>query len=101
MVSAERWWVYLLACEGGRTYAGVALNLEARYALHAAGKGARFTRSFPPQRILGAHSFATKSDALRAEAALKQLSPAAKRAWAQAGDWPSTRRADASAQSAE
>lgn len=87
------WWLYLLACKGGRTYAGVALDVAARFELHVNGKGARFTRSFPPQSILGAQSFGTKSEALRAEAALKQLSPAAKRAWAKTRSWPSIRTA--------
>lgn len=88
-----QWWVYLLSCRGERTYAGVALDVAARFDLHVSGKGARFTRSFPPHGVLGAQSFATKSEALRAEAALKQLSPAAKRAWAKTRRWPSARTA--------
>lgn len=89
------WWLYLLACKGGRTYAGIALDVAVRFELHVSGKGARFTRSFPPHGILGAQSFATKSEALRAEAALKQLSPAAKRAWAKSQSRPSDRTATA------
>lgn len=76
------WWLYLLACEDGRTYAGIALDVHARFALHAAGKGSRFTRSNKPVKILGAESFATKSAALRAEHALKQLERPEKLAWA-------------------
>jgi putative endonuclease len=76
------WWVYLLACEDGRTYAGIALDVNARFAAHAAGKAARFTRSNKPLQILGAQSFPTKSAALKAEHALKQLDRPAKLAWA-------------------
>lgn len=76
------WWVYLLACQDGRTYAGIALDVNARFAAHAAGKAARFTRSNKPLKILGAQSFSTKSAALKAEHALKQLDRPAKLAWA-------------------
>lgn len=83
------WWVYLLACAGGRTYTGVALDVEARFRMHASGKGARFTRANPPVSILGAQPFPTRSLALKAEYALKQLRPADKRAWAR--QWPCSR----------
>ena len=83
MQSSEKiWWLYLLACRGGRTYAGIALDVAARFALHRSGKGAKFTRANPPHRILGAQAFTSRSDALKAEYALKQLTPTAKRAWA-------------------
>jgi putative endonuclease len=76
------WWLYLLACRDGRTYAGIALDVEARFAAHLAGTASKFTRANPPLKILGAQAFATKSEALRAEHALKQLKPAGKLAWA-------------------
>lgn len=80
------WWLYLLACQDGRTYAGIAIDLEARFRAHLSGKGSKFTRSNPPLRILGAQSFATKSDAMKAEHALKKLSRTERLAWA--GQWP-------------
>src|SRR5690606_2762558 len=76
------WWLYLLACQDGRTYAGIALDVDARFQLHLAGKGARFTRSNPPLEVLGAQPFATRSDALKAEAALKKLPREKRLAWA-------------------
>jgi putative endonuclease len=83
MQSSEKiWWLYLLACRGGRTYAGIALDVDARFLLHRSGKGAKFTRANPPRRILGAQSFPSRSEALKAEYALKQLKPTAKRTWA-------------------
>jgi putative endonuclease len=77
------WWLYLLECRDGRTYAGIATDVAARFAVHSRGKGAKFTRSNPPVRLLGAKAFASKSEALRAEAALKKLDRTAKVAWAQ------------------
>ena len=76
------WWLYLLVCRDGRTYAGIATDIAARFAAHSSGKGAKFTRSNPPVRVLGAQAFATRSEALKAEAALKKLRPAQKLAWA-------------------
>ncbi len=84
--SAPLWWLYLLKCRDGRTYAGIALDVDARFELHLAGKGARFTRSNPPLTILGAQSFATKSAALKAEIALKKLDRPQRLQWAR--QWP-------------
>jgi predicted GIY-YIG superfamily endonuclease len=39
------WWLYLLECRDGRTYAGIATDVAARFAAHSRGKGAKFTRS--------------------------------------------------------
>ncbi|MDB6082983.1 MAG: hypothetical protein JWN43_864 [Gammaproteobacteria bacterium] len=77
------WWLYLLACRDGRTYAGIATDVASRFAAHSNGKGAKFTRSNPPVRVLGAQAFASKSEALKAEAALKKLDRTEKLAWAQ------------------
>jgi putative endonuclease len=77
------WWLYLLVCRDGRTYAGIATDVAARFAAHSSGKGAKFTRSNPPVRVLGTQAFASKSEALKAEAALKQLNRSARLAWAQ------------------
>lgn len=79
------WWLYLLVCRDGRTYAGIAIDVAARFATHSRGKGAKFTRSNPPVRVLGAQAFATKSEALKAEAALKKLDRAGRLVWA--GQW--------------
>lgn len=67
------WAVYLIECADGRVYTGIARNPEQRYAKHLAGKGARFTRSNPPQRLLGYVWVADHSTALRLEFAWKQL----------------------------
>jgi len=87
----EAWWLYLLACRDGRSYAGIARDVETRFARHAAGKGSKFTRANPPLRVLGAQPFATKSQALRAEHALKRLKPTAKRDWAAQWPWRAAR----------
>lgn len=77
----QPWFLYVLECRGGSLYTGISNNVEKRYAAHAAGKGARYTRSFPPQRLALVLAFASKREALQAEYAVKAMSSAAKRAW--------------------
>jgi len=57
------WCVYLIECRNGAWYAGITNDLDARYAAHVAGKGARYTRANPPVRLLGSRPFADRSEA--------------------------------------
>ena len=72
-VPADRWAVYLIECMDGRVYTGIARDPELRYAKHASGKGARFTRSNPPRQLLGWVWVADHGAALRLEMAWKKL----------------------------
>ena len=67
------YWLYLLECEGGVYYAGIALDVERRFIQHVFGLGARFTRARRPVRVLAAREYPNKGDALRAELQLKAL----------------------------
>ncbi|GAB3550547.1 hypothetical protein GCM10027343_33700 [Noviherbaspirillum agri] len=73
------WYVYLIECEGNAIYTGIATDVAARYAAHAAGKGAKYTRSRPPRRLLCTIPAADRSEASRLEYQFKQLSPVQKR----------------------
>ena len=42
---SPHWVLYLLECRGGTLYAGITTDLERRFAEHASGRGARYTRS--------------------------------------------------------
>ena len=81
----EPWWLYVLECRGGVLYTGIAKDVDERFAAHARGAGARFTRSNPPLRIVAKVSFGTQGEALRAEYALKQATRAEKLRWCAAG----------------
>lgn len=74
------WYVYLIECRDGSVYTGIAVDVDRRYAQHVAGKGARYTRSHPPLRLLGCFEYADRGAASRAEYAIKQLTPGRKRA---------------------
>ena len=72
------YWLYLLECEGGVYYTGIALDVEQRFFQHLFGTGARFTRARPPLRVLAARQYPDKSQALRAELQVKALPRAGK-----------------------
>lgn len=70
--------VYLLACADGTLYCGIARDVQARIAEHAAGKGARYTRGRGPFVLLATRRCRDQSLALRIEYAVKQLPRAEK-----------------------
>ena len=73
------WFVYLLECRNGAIYTGITTDVEARFAAHMAGKGARYTRANPPVRVLASLGYMDRSDASKAEYAIKRLTPVQKR----------------------
>lgn len=79
------WWVYMIACRGGKVYTGTAKDPQERFRAHREGKGAAFTRANPPQVLLRCVPYRTRSEACRAEAALKKLPRKGKLAWATGG----------------
>jgi putative endonuclease len=82
--SVKGWCLYLIECCNGSYYAGITNDLQARYAAHAAGRGARYTRANPPMRLLGFRSYPDRSSASRAEWQIKQLPREQKLAFLQA-----------------
>ncbi|MCQ2107496.1 MAG: GIY-YIG nuclease family protein [Fibrobacter sp.] len=64
----------MLRCAGNRIYTGYAVDVEARFKQHVSGKGARFTKAFPPECVLRFFELETKGQALRLEARIKKLS---------------------------
>jgi putative endonuclease len=78
------YWLYLLECEGGVYYTGIALDVEQRFFQHVFGLGAKFTRARPPLRVLAARAYPDKGAALRAEIRVKALPRARKLAFFEA-----------------
>ena len=67
------WFLYLLECNNGAYYAGITNDLEARFARHVSGKGARYTRANPPIQIIASKTYSDRSSASIAEGQLKRL----------------------------
>ncbi len=66
--------VYMLLCKGNRIYTGYATDVNARFKTHQEGKGAKFTKAFPPIQILKVFELETKHAALRLESLIKKQS---------------------------
>jgi putative endonuclease len=77
-VRSRTWIVYLLRCRDGTLYAGATNDLRRRVAAHQAGRGAAYTRSRRPVRVVYSERQPDRGAALRREAALKRLTRAAK-----------------------
>ena len=76
------WHLYLLECADGSVYTGIATDVDARFAQHMNGTGARYTRSRKPVRVLASFELADRASASRAEYWVKRLTPRDKRSLA-------------------
>ncbi|RYL88171.1 GIY-YIG nuclease family protein [Sporolactobacillus sp. THM7-4] len=65
--------VYILECSDGSLYTGYAADVRKRFELHRSGKGAKYTRSHKPLRIVYEEAFPDKSSALKREWEIKHL----------------------------
>ena len=79
--SEKTWYVYLLECADGTLYTGITLDPERRVAQHNAGRGARYTRTRLPVRLLGSLSVEGQREALQLEKRIKRCTPRRKRAF--------------------
>lgn len=75
--------VYMLRCAGNRIYTGYAVDVAARFEEHCTGHGAKFTKAFPPEKILRQFELPSKEYALRLEARIKKLATSQKELLAQ------------------
>ena len=66
------YYVYMLRCRGGVYYTGLAADVEKRYRQHLSGKGAKFTRAYPPEAIAAVWRCGDKATAARVEYAIKK-----------------------------
>lgn len=72
------WYVYVILCEDKSLYCGSSDDPEARFALHKIGKGAKYTRSHKPVKIVYKEKFETRSEALKREIEIKSWTRAVK-----------------------
>lgn len=79
------WYVYILRCADGSLYTGIARDVEARLARHAAGRGARYTRGRGPLSLVHTEPAATHGAALRREAEIRRLGREGKEELVRAG----------------
>lgn len=65
------YFVYILLCQDGSYYTGSTNDVDKRFKDHLEGRGARYTKSHKPQKIVFKEEFSTKSEALKCEAEIK------------------------------
>ena len=72
---AAAWCVYMLRCADGTLYTGITTDVARRIAEHngEGNPGARYTRSRRPVELVHVEAAASRADASRREAAIKQL----------------------------
>ena len=67
------WTVYILRCGDESLYTGIAKDLQARVKQHGEGRGAAYTRTRLPVKLLYQEGGLTRSQALIREAQIKKM----------------------------
>ena len=70
---AKNWFVYIIKCVDGSLYTGTTNDLEARFEKHKSGKGAKYTRSHKPKKIVFFEKCDNKIVAQKKERGIKNL----------------------------
>ena len=65
--------MYILLTERDTLYCGYTDNVEKRFQAHLEGKGAKYTRSNKPVKIVFQQEFLSKHEALQTEYRIKKL----------------------------
>ena len=68
------WTVYILRCGDGSLYTGIAKDVQARVKQHSEGRGASYTRTRLPVKLIYRQEGLTHSTALIREAQIKRMS---------------------------
>lgn len=69
----EMHYTYIVECRDKTLYTGWTTDLEKRIKAHNEGKGAKYTKSRAPVKLVYYEQYETKQEALKREYAIKQL----------------------------
>lgn len=69
----RKFYTYVLLTEQGTLYCGYTDDVDKRFEKHISGKGAKYTRANKPVKILYKACFDTKSEAMKEEFRIKNL----------------------------
>lgn len=84
-------YTYILECSDGTYYCGWTNNLEKRLAAHNAGKGAKYTKSRLPVRLIYFEEYETKEEAMSREWHIKRLSRSEKESLLRSSDFSTSK----------
>lgn len=79
-VAARACFCYIVECSDGSFYTGWAVDAERRVKVHNAGRGARYTRTRLPVRLVYVEPQPDRTTAMKRERAIKKLPRARKKA---------------------
>ena len=85
MRKRRRFFCYIVECADGTLYTGWTVDVEARVKTHNAGRGARYTKTRRPVKLVYTEPQPTHAAALKREAQIKRLRREAKFALTQSG----------------
>lgn len=70
---ASKYFTYIAECSDGTFYTGYTNDIQKRQQAHNEGRGARYTKSRLPIKIVYQEEFKNRSEAMRREYEIKQL----------------------------
>jgi putative endonuclease len=80
-METNNYYFYVLECADGSFYGGYSVDVVRRVQQHNSGKGAKYTRSRTPVKLIYFECFQTKREAMQAEYQFKQLTRKKKEAF--------------------
>lgn len=84
--STNVWYVYMVRCRDESLYTGISNDVPARVDRHNDGRGAKYTRSRRPVRLVYQEPSSSRGTAQRREAEIKRWSKQLKEGLVLAGD---------------
>lgn len=69
----KKYYTYVLLTKDNTLYCGYTDDVEKRFEAHLSGKGAKYTRAHKPVKIIYSACFDTKSEAMKEEHRIKNL----------------------------
>ncbi len=73
MIMKDKAYTYMVECSDGTLYTGWTFDLQKRINAHNSGKGAKYTRSRRPVKLVYYETFDSKSEAMKREVEIKKL----------------------------
>jgi len=72
------YYVYILLCKDSSFYTGYTHNVKARMRLHKLGRGAKYVKTHPPEKVVYLERFENRREAMKREREIKKLTHAEK-----------------------
>ncbi len=73
IIASMTYYTYIVRCRDGTLYTGYTTDIEKRIEAHNSGKGAKYTRSRGPVKLVYSEEYKTKEEAMSREWHIKRL----------------------------